>query len=249
MLKRAFSGIGLLASLAMVTAIPVPAEAQLGVRVNPAPINRGLNVLNSQVSRSVNQLNTQVSRSLNQVNRSVNRGVNRLNSYAYQPPVQVRTPRYRPGGLGNRAVTPRSSYYSPRALTPQLSQPQASSATRQDVRLSKEQIESLRAYQEDAASSLTAFGILPASALAGLSKDHIGLQNAAQHVALDGQIGEIIDWTFEGVSGSVTVKSEHKIGTMRCRDFIQTISQQGQTTEATGTLCQRGMGQWARSLY
>ncbi len=225
------------------------AHAQLGLRVNPAPVNQGLNILNSQVSRSVNQLNTQVSRGLNQVNRSVNRGINRLNSYSYRPPVQVRTPRTRPGGLSNRAVTPRSSYYAPQSLQPQISQPQTSAVTRQDLKLSDEQIESLRAYQDNLAATRTAYGILPQSALTGLSQDHIGLQNAAQRVALDGQIGEVIDWTYEGVSGSVTVKSEHTIGTMRCRDFVQTISRDGATTEATGTLCQRGFGQWARSLF
>ena len=246
---RSVIAVMALASALAVSVLGPSAQAQVGLRVNPAPINQGLNVLNSQVSRSVNQLSTQVTRGMNQVNRSVNRGINQLNSYSYRPPVQVRTPRSRPGGLGTRAVAPRSSFYAPQTLQPQLSEPGSAAATRQDLKLSKEQIESLRAHQAELASRQTAYGILPAAALAGLTEDHIGLQNAAQRVALDGQIGEVIDWTYEGVSGSVTVKGEHTIGTMRCRDFVQSISRDGETKEASGTLCQRGMGQWARSLF
>jgi surface antigen len=239
------AGLAVLAC-GLVVAVAPPADAQLGVRVNPAPITNSLNVLNSQVSRSVNQLSTQVSRGLGQVNTSVNRGLNRLNSFSYQPPLQVRTPRYRPGGLGNRAVTPRSSYYAPQTLQAPAAAPIAQS---QQVRLSEDQINSLRTYQQSMAATQAAYGILPPEILTTLTDDQLGLQNAAQRVALDGEIGEIIDWTYEGVSGSVTVKSEHTFGTMRCRDFTQTISRGGETVEAQGTLCERGAGQWARSTF
>ena len=233
-------------ALAGILALGPAAHAQLGVRVDPAPITQSLNVLNSQVTRSVNRMSTQVSRGLGQMNTSVNRSLNRLNSYSYRPPVQVRTPRTRPGGLSNRAMTPRSSYYAPQGIQPSAAMPAARS---QQVRLSKDQIKSLQAYQERVSVTQAAYGILPPAVLAGLSEDQLGLQNAAQRVALDGEVGEIIDWTYEGVTGSVTVESEHTLGALRCREFTQTISKDGATAEAKGTLCERGMGQWARSMF
>lgn len=107
----------------LVAAVSSDAAAQLGLRVNPAPltgaVNQSLNVLNNQAARGLNQLSTSVSRGIGQVNNSVNRGLNTINSYGYRPP-QVRYPSYRtsyrPPSIANRTSTAaRSSYYSPKS--------------------------------------------------------------------------------------------------------------------------------------
>ena len=102
------------------------ATAQLGVRVNSAPLtgalNQSLNVVNNQVSRGLTQMSTSVSRGLGQVNTSVNRGLNAINSRTYYPPMQVRYPSYRtsyrPTSIANRTSSAaRSSYYAPNSMT------------------------------------------------------------------------------------------------------------------------------------
>ncbi len=228
------------------------AEAQVGVRVNPAPltgaINQSLNAVNNQVSRGLTQMSTSVNRGIGQINTSVNRGLNAMNSYVYQPPVQMRYPSYRtsyrPTSLANRASTAaRSSYYTPQTLN----QPTARQTQR--MRLSEEQIAILREHQAKAAKTQAGLGILSADSLARLNDTQTGLQNAAQNAAFDAQIGEIIEWTYEGVSGSARAVSESRFGTMYCREFKQTLTMDGNTEIATATACRRGNGQWARSAY
>lgn len=229
-------------------------QAQIGFKVNPAPlvapitapINRSLNVMNSQVSRGLTRMTTSVNRGLGQVNTSVNRGLNRLNSYGYRYPNQPRYPSsysYRPTSIANRAPSSRLSTYTPGTLQ----QPTAPQRVQQ--RLSKKQIAALQEHQKEMASTQAALGILPPEVLTQLSPDQIGLQTAAQTAALDAQIGEIIEWKYEGVYGSAQALSETTMGTMRCREFEQTILMDGETKTATGSACERGVGQWARSIF
>ncbi|MBT6962017.1 MAG: hypothetical protein HOA00_12805 [Rhodospirillaceae bacterium] len=253
--SNAFGGFGLAVAMMLLLGVSSePAQAQLGLRVNPAPlvapitapINRSLNVLNNQVSRGLTQFNNQATRGLNQVNRSVNRSLNTVNRTAYGPRGAVRYPNtntYQPRSLANRSTAARSSYTSPQTLQRQQL-PQTPPA-----RLSKEQIKAMQAYQESRATTEAALGILPPAVLAQLSKDQIGLQNAAQAAATDAQIGEIIEWTYEGGYGSVQALSEHMLGTLRCRDFEQVITLNGVSKTATGSACARGNGQWARANY
>ena len=70
-----------------------------------------------------------------------------------------------------------------------------------------------------------------------------------QVAALDAQIGEIIEWTYEDISGSAQAVSEHTFGTIHCRDFVQTLTIEGATETSTASACQRGNGQWSRSVY
>lgn len=230
------------------------ADAQIGFKVNPAPlvapitapVNRSLNVMNSQVSRGLTRMTNSVNRGLGQVNRSVNRGLNRVNSYGYRYPNQPRYPSnysYRPTSIANRAPSSRLSTYTPQTLQ-QPSTPQTV-----ERRLSKDQIAALQERQRELASTQAALGILPPDVLTKLSTDQIGLLSAAQNAALDAQIGEIIEWTYEGVYGSAQALSETTMGTMRCREFEQTIKINGETKSATGSACERGMGQWARSIF
>ena len=234
--------------------ISQPAHAQLGLRVNPAPliapitapVNRSLNVFNNQVSRGLTQFNNQATRGLNQINRSANRGLNTLNRSSYGPRGAVRYPNtntYQPRSLANRSTAPRSSYSSPQSLQRQQL-PQSP-----PKRPSKEQIKAMQAYQESRATTEAALGILPPTVLAQLSKDQIGLQNAAQAAATDAQIGEIIEWTYEGGYGSVQALSEDTFGTLRCREFEQVITLNGISETATGSACARANGQWARANY
>lgn len=226
------------------------ANAQIGLKVNPtsltAPINRSLNVMNSQVSRGLTRMTNQVNRGLGQVNRSANRGLNRLNSYGYRYPNQPRYPStnsYRPTSIANRAPSSRLSNYSAQSLQ------QAPEPQRVQQRLSKKQIAALQERQQQLAVTQAALGILPPDVLTQLGADHIGLQTAAQTAALDASIGEIIEWTYDGASGSAQALSETTVGTMRCREFEQTITISGETTSATGSACERGSGQWAKSIF
>lgn len=228
-----------------------PAHAQVGLRVNPAPItaplNRSLTALNRQVSRSVTQFSSQATRSVGQINRSVNRSLNTMNRYTSGPRVQYPSgSTYPPSSLAHRSTTPRSSYSAPQSIQPTLppATPQMGS-----VDLSEAQLDALRESQEATANSQAAFGILPPALLAQLSTDQIGLQNAAQNVALEAEIGEIIEWTYGGVYGAVQVMSEHTLGTMLCREFKQTMTLNDITETATGNACARGNGQWARANY
>lgn len=235
----------------LVSAFPaLEAKAQIGFKVDPAPItapiNRSLNVMNAQVSRGLTRMTTQVNRGLGQVNTSVNRSLNRLNSYGYRYPNQPRYPRaysYRPSSIANRAPSSRLSTTSPQTLQ------QPSTSHRSKRRMTRQQRAALQERQEQLAVTQAALGILPPDVLTQLSADHIGLQTAAQTAAFDASIGEIIEWTYDGVSGSAQALSETTLGTMRCRDFEQTITIAGETTSATGSACERGIGQWARSIF
>lgn len=113
--------------------------------------------------------------------------------------------------------------------------------------LSEEQILAMQEQQKILAKSQAALGILPPAVLVQLSKDQVGLQNAAQAAALDAEIGEIIEWTYEDGYGSVQALSEDTFGTLRCRDFEQVITLNGVSQSATGSACARGNGQWARA--
>ncbi len=256
-MKRLTVSVAPLIGLALVSLISTEmmtvqsAQAQVGLRVNPAPItaplSRSLNTLNRQVSRSVTQFSNQATRSVGQINRSVNRSLNTMSRYTAGP--RVRYPSgspYQPSSLANRATAPRSSYYAP-----QSAQSALQSATPQmgSVDISEAQLDALRESQETTTHSQAAFGILPPSVLAQLNADQIGLQNAAQNVALEAEIGEIIEWTYEGVYGAVQVVSEHEFGTMLCREFKQTLTINDVTETATGNACARGNGQWARANY
>ena len=230
-----------------------PASAQVGLRVNPAPItapitgqiNRSLNVMNSQVSRCVSQLSNQVNQSMGQLNTSVNRSLNTINSYNYGPGQvrYTRTTTYATSSYANGTTTPSTTYGSPQAVQ---SQP---AAQQKPIRLSKKQIKAMQKQQESLATSQAALGILPPALLTQLTPDQIGLQNAAQAAAIEAQIGETIEWTYEGVSGSAKALSEHKLGTLLCRDFEQTITLNDVTETATGSACGRGNGQWAQATY
>lgn len=221
------------------------AQAQLGLRVNPAPITapltRSLNVLNSSVSRGVNQLNNQVNRSVGQMNRSVNRSINSMNSYTYGPRRVARYPSYQTQPLATQTMAPNPPYGTTQTLQRRAQKPQ------KQARLSKEQISAMQEQQAALAKSQAALGILPPAVLLQLSDDQRGLQNAAQSAALDAQIGEIIEWEYEGGYGSVQALSEDNFGTLRCRDFEQVITIDGVNQTATGTACARGNGQWART--
>lgn len=226
------------------------ANAQIGFKVDPAPIvaplNRSLNVMNSQVSRGLTRMTNQVNRGLGQVNTSVNRGLNRLNSYGYRYPNQPRYPSnysYRPSSIANRAPSSRLSTISPQTLQ------QPATSHRSKRRMTRQQRAALQEHQEHLAVTQAALGILPPDVLTQLSADHLGLQAAAQTAALDASIGEIIEWTYDGVSGSAQALSETSVGTMQCRDFKQTITISGETISATGSACERGTGQWARSIF
>lgn len=230
------------------------ASAQLGIKLDPsplvapitAPVNRSLNVMNSQVSRGLTRMTNQVNRGLGQANRSVNRSLNSLNSYSYRSPVQPRYPStysYKPSSLANQAPSSRLSTYSPPTQQPN---PTSKRAKR---RLTKEQRVALQEHQQNLAVSQAALGILPPEVLTQLSADQIGLQTAAQTAALEAEIGEIIEWTYEGVYGSARALSESTMGTLRCREFEQTIVRDGETKAAVGSACERGTGQWARSIF
>lgn len=227
------------------------AKAQLGVRVNPgamtAPLTQSLNAVNSSVSRSLNTMTRSVNRGLGQVNTSVNRSLNAINSYGYRSPYQVRYPSYRatnrPSSLANRSYSmARSSRYSPQTMT----QPKVRQS--EPLRLTEEQIASLRKHQAAAAKTQVGLGILPPDMLTQLSEKQAGLQNAAQKVAFDAQIGEIIEWDFDGAAGSAQAISEDRFGTMVCREFVQTLTLNGTTETGTAQACQRGNGQWALAL-
>ena len=107
----------------------------------------------------------------------------------------------------------------------------------------------LRQHQAALAKSQAGLGILPADSLARLSDKQAGLQNAAQTAAFNAQIGEIIEWTYEGASGSAQAVSESRFGTMHCRTFEQSLTIDGKTQTASASACQRGTGQWALSVY
>lgn len=231
-----------------------PASAQLGIKVDPAPlvapitapVNRSLNVMNRQVSRGLNQMTRQVNRGIGQANRSVNRSLNTLNSYSYRSPIQPRYPStssYRPRSLANQAPSSRLSSLSPQTLGPD------STPQRIERRMTEEQRVALQQHQQKLVKSQAALGILPPDVLTQLSDDQLGLQTAAQNAALDAEIGEIIEWTYEGVYGSAQALSETTLGTMRCREFEQKIVVNGDTQTAVGSACERGTGQWARSIF
>lgn len=147
---------GLCLSMVAVSFIGItapPAEAQLGLRVNPAPlvapitapVNRSLNILNNQVSRGLTNFNNSATRGLNQVNRSVNCSLNTVNRYSYGPRRVVRYPTtnaYPRRSIANHSTSTRSPYTSPQSLQ-RRQLPQS-----QPTRLSKEQIKALQAYQE-----------------------------------------------------------------------------------------------------
>lgn len=228
------------------------AHAQLGFRVNPAPvtapITRSLNVLNSSVSRGVNQLNNQVNRSVGQMNRSVNRSINSINSHTYGPRRVGRYPSYQTQPLATQTMATQTMatnapYASTQSLQNQSQQPQ------KQARLSKKQIKAMQEQQEALAKSQAALGILPPAVLLQLTDDQRGLQNAAQAAALDAEIGEIIEWTYEGGYGSVRALSEDSFGTLKCRNFEQIVTLDGVSQTATGSACARGTGQWARATY
>lgn len=253
--KRSFTGLtfafGLVyaASYGMIAAVNT-AYAQIGFRVNPAPVTapltRSLNVLNNQVSRSVSQLNRGVNRSVNQMNRSVNRGINRMNSYSYPPRNTVRYPRtttYQTQRMATTSTVPQNSYTSPQSLQRQTT-PQGP-----QQKLSKDQMKAMQEQQKALAKSQAALGILPPAVLFQLSENQVGLQSAAQAAALDAEIGEIIEWTYEDGYGSVQALSEDAFGTLRCRTFEQVITLNGVSQSATGSACARGNGQWARANY
>lgn len=227
-------------------------HAQFGVRVDPTPltgsVNQSLNTVNNSVARGLNQLSRSVNRGLGQVNTSVNRGLNAVNGYGYRYPAQVRYPSYstsyRPPSLANRASTAaRSSYYSPQSLT----SPQTPQTGR--LRLTDEQRAALQQHQAVVAQTQAGLGILPADSLMRLTEKQAGLQNAAQAAAFDAQIGEIIEWNYEGAAGSAQAVSESRFGTMQCRDFVQTLTIGDATQTAQATACRRGNGQWARAVY
>ena len=228
------------------------ASAQLGVRVDPAPItgavNQSLNVINNQVSRGLTQMSSSVNRGLGQVSSSINRGLNGLNSYSYYPLVQVRYPSYRttyrPTSLANRASSAaRSTYYSPNTLTsPTVQQSEP-------IRLTEEQLAALQEHQAALAKSQAGLGIMPADTLTRLSEMQAGLQNAAQQAAFDAPIGEIIEWSYEGASGSARAVSESRFGTLYCRTFEQSLTHEGNKQTASASACRRSNGQWALSAY
>lgn len=250
--SSAFTSVCTFCCVAFITFVHLTsgAQAQLGLNVNPAPLvaplNRSLNVMNSQVSRGLTRVTRQVNRGLGQATTSVNRGLNRLNSYGYRYPVQPRYPSTyysRPSSIANRAPSSRLSTYAPQTLQ------QTPRAQQFDQSLTKKQLAALQEQQKQLAVTQAALGILPPNILSQLSVDQIGLQTAAQTAALDAEIGEIIEWTYEGISGSAQALAETTLGTMRCRDFKQTISMNGETLTATGSACERGIGQWARSSF
>ncbi len=139
------------------------AAAQLGVRINPAPltgaVNQSLNVVNNQVSRGLTQMSTSVSRGLGQVNTSVNRGLNAINSQVYYPPIQVRYPSYRtsyrPTSLANLGVIAGAVV----VLYAEFHDTAADSQRSKPVRLSDEQMAALRQHQAALAKSQAGLGI------------------------------------------------------------------------------------------
>ena len=119
----------------------------------------------------------------------------------------------------------------------------------QSVKLSEEQMAALRQRQLDLAKSQAGLGILPADSLVRLSETQAGLQNAAQSAAFDAPIGEIIEWNYEGAAGSAQATAENRFGTMQCRDFVQTLTLDGNTQSAEASACRRGNGRWALAVY
>jgi hypothetical protein len=79
--------------------------------------------------------------------------------------------------------------------------------------------------------------VLPDETLAQLSKDQLGLQNAAQRAALSAPVGETIFWDKDGRSGTATAKEEHKLGQTLCRTFVQSVTIDGATKEARANAC------------
>lgn len=110
-------------------------------------------------------------------------------------------------------------------------------------------MKAMQEQQKALAKSQAALGILPPAVLFQLSENQVGLQSAAQAAALDAEIGEIIEWTYEDGYGSVQALSEDAFGTLRCRTFEQVITLNGVSQSATGSACARGNGQWARANY
>lgn len=244
------AAISALLSTGLCIGLSIEARAQLGVRIDPTPltgaVNHSLNTVNRSVSQGLNQMSRSVNRGLGQVNTSVNRSLNALNSYTYPSPVRYPSYRtsYRPTTLSNRAASAaRSSYYAPQTIT------QPTMQQSQRMRLSEEQVAALQEHQAATAKTRAGLGILPAESLARLNDTQAGLQNAAQKAAFSAELGEIIEWTYEGVSGSAQAVSENRFGTMYCREFKQTLTLDGNVQSAVATACQRGNGQWARSAY
>ena len=57
--------------------------------------------------------------------------------------------------------------------------------------------------------------------------------------------GKAVDWQgSSGVSGSVTAAQPYRVGSQDCRQYTQTVIQDGQSKIARGTACRNSDGSW-----
>jgi len=90
-------------------------------------------------------------------------------------------------------------------------------------------------------------GLVGGSIGAGLSDDEKNHALEAEYRALEyGQGGQPTAWKGDdsGTYGQAIAAQPYRVGSQDCRQYTQTVVQDGQTKMARGTACRNGDGSW-----
>jgi hypothetical protein len=101
-------------------------------------------------------------------------------------------------------------------------------------------------YHDDASAfRFLAFTAITMALVASLNENQERAREDAQIKATTAPVGETIDWTQGGATGTVTTTREGTSSTGRyCREFQQTVEVGGKSEQAYGTACQQPDGSW-----
>jgi hypothetical protein len=101
-------------------------------------------------------------------------------------------------------------------------------------------------YHDDASAfRFLAFTAITMALVAELNENQERAREEAQIRATTAPVGETINWTDGGATGSVTPTRDGTSSTGRyCREFQQTVTIGGKSQEAYGTACQQPDGSW-----
>lgn len=100
-------------------------------------------------------------------------------------------------------------------------------------------------YSDRHAYPWIAFTAISVKLLDNLNEEQQRLHEQAQIEATMADVGEVIVWDDEGVSGSVTTTRTGRSTSGRyCREFQQTITVGGKAEQAYGTACRQPDGAW-----
>jgi surface antigen len=66
-----------------------------------------------------------------------------------------------------------------------------------------------------------------------------------EYKALEGGLtGAPVEWRSGDIQGTVTPQQPYSVGSINCRRYTHTITQDGRARSATGTACRREDGSW-----